>query len=599
MNASDPPAASSRPAARERARIGGPSIEARWDAAVRFFERHARPLTVAAWAVLLLAVGVFLYRQTAGTTLYRDDWTWALNRRGTSLDTFLQPHYGHFSLIPVAAYHVLFAVAGLTDYRPYRALVILIHLTCALVVFLSARRRLGDLMGLLAGSLLLLFGPAAQNILWPFQIGFLSSLAAGGGALLALDRRTRAGNVLGAVLLAVSLACSGVGIPVALGVCVDVAARRGGWRNLWIVAAPLVLYGAWWLLYETNETGYWGIDVYLTPGWVFNAPAAVAASMLGLGGPTGIDGPFTAFAWGAALGVVLVVALIRRVVRLGGVTPRLAALLTMVLSFWAITALGRGFFAGPVGGRYLYVGGFFMLLIAAEAAAGVVIGRRTAAVLAGVVLFAGISNVGAFRSAASELRADARTTRVELGALDIGRPLVAADYISQGFLFDEVVAGPYFRAVDALGNPGASPAEIAGSPESLRAAADAQLTAIHRVRLVPAPGAQPAGNAPAPESPGAGSIRAQGPCLSYAPPAVIGPGGATGVQVGLPRDGLLVRAGAAPLTVGVRRFAGAFRRVGVVAAGASATLAIRPDLASTPWHVEVDSQRPLKLCARG
>jgi hypothetical protein len=80
---------------------------------------------------------------------------------------------------------------------------------------------------------------------------------------------------------------------------------------------------------------------------------------------------------------------------------------------------------------------------------------------------------------------------------------------------------------------------------------------------------------------------------------VIGPGGATGVQVGLPRDGLLVRAGAAPLTVGVRRFAGAFRRVGVVAAGASATLAIRPDLASTPWHVEVDSQRPLKLCARG
>src|SRR5438045_469852 len=83
------------------------------------------------------------------------------------------------------------------------------------------------------------------------------SRGAGVGALLALDRRDRAGDVAASLLLALSLASSGVGIPVALGVIVDVLGRRGRSRELWILAAPLILYGIWWLAYQTSQTSHW------------------------------------------------------------------------------------------------------------------------------------------------------------------------------------------------------------------------------------------------------------------------------------------------------------------------------------------------------
>ena len=49
---------------------------------------------------------------------------WALHRRGNDLGTFLRPHLGHFSLVPIAIYRVLFASAGLTHFAVYRVMVI-------------------------------------------------------------------------------------------------------------------------------------------------------------------------------------------------------------------------------------------------------------------------------------------------------------------------------------------------------------------------------------------------------------------------------------------------------------------------------------------
>lgn len=564
--------------------------------------RHARPLCAWILAALLLAAGGFLVHETSADTLYRDDWTWALHRRGNDIGTFLRPHYGHFSLIPIAIYRVLFAIGGLTDYRPFRATVILLHLTCVVVVFLYARRRVGDLLALLLATLLLFFGPGAQNILWPFQIGFLLSLAAGGAALLAVDRRTRAGDVVAAVMLAVSLASSGLGIPVALGIWVETLLARRGRRALWTISAPLLAYLVWWVAYQTSQTGYWGTDVYLTPAWVLTAPMAVMGALLGLGGASKLDGAPEAFGWGAALGVLVLTALAVRVARAGTLTPRMAGLVTTVLVFWTVTALGRALFGPPVAGRYLYVGAFLMLLIAAEAGRGVVVSRRAAAVLVVVVAFAAVSNLGAFRSGAADLRAETQRARVELGALGIGRPLVGPGYVSQGFFFDEIVAGPYFRAVRDLGSPAASEAEIAASTPDLRAAADAQLAAIHRIALLPVRAATQAGAPPTlVPMPGNGaSATPRGSCLVYRPPAVIAPGtAAPGLEVVLPVRGLLVRAGAGAVTVGVRRFADAPRSVGAVAPGGSAIVAIGSDLSRRPWYVRVGGERPASLCARG
>ena len=64
--------------------------------------------------------------------------------------------------------------------------------------------------------------------------GYLGSVAAGLGMLLALERRDTMGRVLGCVLLALSIASSSVGIPFAGVALVEVVLRRPGpWYRWW------------------------------------------------------------------------------------------------------------------------------------------------------------------------------------------------------------------------------------------------------------------------------------------------------------------------------------------------------------------------------
>ena len=102
-------------------------------------------------AVVLLATGAFLLRETRGTTFWFDEWQWVLDRRGDDLSAFLAPHNGHLTLVPVALYKLLFATAGLENYTPYRVMVVAAHLGCVALLFAYARRRVGDPAALRSG----------------------------------------------------------------------------------------------------------------------------------------------------------------------------------------------------------------------------------------------------------------------------------------------------------------------------------------------------------------------------------------------------------------------------------------------------------------
>ena len=166
---------------------------------------------------MLAVTAAVILHETRGTTLWTDEWTWALDRRNDGLGTLLEPHNGHFSLVPLLLYRALFATVGIDDYVPYRVMVVIGHLGCAGLLFAYARRRIGPLAALLPTAVLLMLGPAWQNFLWPFQIAWLISLAAGLGALLALDRGDRRGDAVACALLALALASSGIGIAIARG----------------------------------------------------------------------------------------------------------------------------------------------------------------------------------------------------------------------------------------------------------------------------------------------------------------------------------------------------------------------------------------------
>lgn len=570
-------------------------------------EERGRPASAArlsppwlAWVALaaLLAVGgAFLYHETRDTTFWRDEFIWAQTRRGNSAGTFLDDHFGHLSLVPVVIYRLLFATAGLRHHAPYALVSVAAHLTVVGLLFAYARRRVGDVLALLVAALMLFLGPAAQNILWPFQMAWLISLAAGIGALLALDRRDRAGDVAACALVALSLASSGVGIAVAAGATVDVLWGRRRWRDAWIVAIPLALYGLWTLTFQSQASHDLVGGVLSLPGLVADAPAAALSSLAGLAGSTTIDGPLSPLTWGAPLAIVAVAFALWRIRRLGSVPPRFAALMTAWLVFWTATALGRSIFVGPKAGRYIYVGALLLLLAGVELARGVRVSKPVAAACALAVCAAVASNVFAFRDAAADLRRESQMTRAELGVLDIARPLAPPGYVSQGFLFDEVIAGPYFRAEDALGTPAATPAQLARLPEDARAAADAQLRALHAVALRAAPATLRPGPAPVVDAVAGGSIARRGACVSVraggASPALL--------AVTLPPGGALLRAGAGGATVAVRRFAARFPRqsLGTLASGGTALLRIGPDRAAQPWYVGLSARAGGRVCGVG
>ena len=548
-------------------------------------------------AVLALATGALLYHETRGTTLWFDEWLWLFQRRGGSLGSFLDTHNGHLSLIPVAIYKLLFATAGIRSSAPYRVVLIVAHVgTCALL-FVYARRRVGAFLALLATAMLLLFGPGWENLLWPFQITWLLSLGAGLGALLAFDRNDRGGDVTACVLLVVALASSGIGVPIVLGVAVELVLTRRPLREAWIVAVPLLLYALWSIGYQ--HTGFRQHDIVAAPSFIYTAAAATLSALAGLGGSTGQDGPGTLMTWGPALLVLSLIALGWRLARIGRLEPRVAGLATMALSFWVLTAVSRAFISTPFVSRYLYVGAVFVLLLAIELVRGVALTRWSGSIVGVAALAAIVSNVGALRDAARLLRDNGQSTTADLGALEIGRPVMPPGYVARrlpGYPFVVVPAAAYFAAERSVGTPASTPRQIAADPEAARETADAELLGIHQLALGALSAAPALGPAPAVDSFGSGTISTHGACVTFTPSRVLPSGATAGLAVTVAESGVALEALGAPAAVGVRRFADVFQPVGTLEPQGRASIRIAADRSAQRWHLQIISSGRVLAC---
>ena len=327
-----------------------------------------------------------------------------------TLDALLLPHNEHLSLVPVLVFKALFSTVGHRLLRalpgrrpraPLRRRGAAVRLRAPPGRRRARARRRGD-------------GPVPRHgwpdVLWPFQIGFLGSLAAGIGALLALDREDRRGDITAAVLLAVALASSSLGIPLLLAVALEVlgrpdrrralVGRRGARRALRRLVRRL----------RRLERAATSDNLFGSPAYVAEAAAGAAGAVFALGRD-----------WGRMLAVGAVVALLVSLHRRGHASWRLIALIAAPLGFWFLTAVARGHLGEPASPRYLYPGAVFLLLIAVEASAGARLARGALAV--GAVFLAGalLGNVGAMREGAGFLRDESTAVDGALAAL----PLVA------------------------------------------------------------------------------------------------------------------------------------------------------------------------------
>jgi hypothetical protein len=585
----------------------------------------------AAIAIVLAAGAGLIAYQTRGTFFWADEWEWILTRRGGGLDTFLQPHNQHFSLVPVALYKLLFATAGLRHYWPYRALLIGVEVICALLIFMYGRRRVGGLYAVLAAVLILTFGPGWQDMLWPFQNAWILTVVGGVGALLALDRRTRNGDIAACVLLGLSLASASPGIAVAAGLTLEVLLTRRR-RDLWIVAIPIALYALWWAGYQ--HTQFSRHALLLLPRFVFDSAAGTLSALTGLAQVDVInDGKGDFLSWGAPLLLAALVAMAWRLRTLGRIPTRVLTLSTILLVFWFLTGIGRAYVA--VGSlvltstgdesRYLYIGASYAMLLVLELAwasveapgrpglRGVWAARGTpasqgvplqalgqpalAVVIAVLVVGAALSNIGPLEAGGTLLRDQAEDSQAELAAMNVSRPIVSPSYVSNGFIFGIVRAQAWFNAEKALGAPPLSAGTLAGLPEFARQTADSQLISIQNLTLHNIPASTPTGSSPPPiDGVTAGTDRSHGGCVRFTPAAFVPQGVSSSIEVAIPAGGLIIRPGSSPTTVGVRRFSSSALPLGTVAPGTEAGMLVKPDLAPQPWHVRLAATTPFSAC---
>jgi len=440
-------------------------------------------VTAAVWFMLL----------GRGLTFFFDEWNFVDTRGQSFWTTDLSPHNGHPVIVPFALYRLAFAAVGIGRYWPYMALVVAVNILCGWLLFILLRRRLSPVVAAALASVVMLLGPAWQDLLWPFQIGFLGSMAGGLGALVFLDRQRTRPDLLAAACLTLAVFSSGVGISVLVGITVELLWRRSSWHRIWVTVVPAALFGAWYLTKGRGSTPV--IEPGLSAGAHFVGAAAAGV----LGASTGQSS-----AVGGVLAIVLVVLVVIAVVLSPGQSGRLAMAVTGALCFWVLTLLARG--TSPTASRYLYPGAIFVLLAVGELPhlLGARIARsktrrlhapasrsRTDRLLS-VGLVAGILAYSAFAiwrnsdvllSGQSGLLGVSQTVRAELGAVQLAGPALPATFRPDTHNMPQVTTGPFLAAVAAYGSPGDSAHGIPSAPAAARAAVDAMLLRARPMRL--------------------------------------------------------------------------------------------------------------------
>jgi hypothetical protein len=509
-------------------------------------------------------------------TFFNDDWSFLLQRPGFTAHALLDDHNGHLSLLPVLVYKGLVALVGLDAQWAFRLVLAVAVAAVGGMVYALVAVRAGRVPALVAATLLVFLGPAWEDLLWSFQIGFVGSLAAGLGALLALERDGPRGNAAACALLVASVGLSDVGIALVVAAAISLA-LRGRLRQAWIVAVPLALFALWLVTYGRDaSTGLSSSRLLDVPGYVLDSAAAGVASLTGFA-PGGWFGATTVS--GRALLALALLAIVLWALRGGRPSAGVLVFLAGALAFWCLAGANFTFGREPVASRYQLVDATFLILIAAELAGPVRLGRAASAALLAAALVVLGSNLTALRSGFRFMREHADNARAALGALEIAGPRTPpgfrlVDRVAGDPYLASVTAGRYFSETAAHGSPAWSPRVIAGAPATARAAADRVLVAAYGLRVEPVSGHAGA-------AAGAGCRTAPRP------------------DVALPPGGAVVRnRSAASAALGARRFGvGTSVPLGEVRARSTARIRIPADRATLPWHLVMGTGATLQLCA--
>jgi hypothetical protein len=546
----------------------------------------SRPARALLAASLAAAAFLLIAHFGKGQNFFLNEWELVLQRRGWDAETLLAPLNEHLFLVPITVFKVLLELVGLGPHWVFQVPVVAAHLATALLLFLLARVRVGEWLALGAAVIVLFLGSAWDDLLMPIQVSFVGSMAAGLAMLLVFDRpASRSRDIACAFLLTASLACSGIGLSFAAVAFVEVVGRPG-WRRLWIVGLPMLLWLLWFAVYGTTELEAGGnarANLPFLPSFVADEVAAALGAVAGL-----------SLEWGRVLALPALALVVRALLSGSAMSVRLLSLLAGVLSFWTLTGLARAHLNDPGATRYLYVSGVFAILIAAELARDrAPASRLGSALLVAAVLFCVLGNLNHLRGGRDTFRDWSEETSARLAALELAGPAsVGPDFRPAPSLAPRLYAADYFNAVRAFGSAAAPRDALVAASERARRGADDTLTRALALRPREAIGDDGSPRVSVDAVRG-GRLVTRPPCAVVLPRAPL-----ASIEVTAPPAGVIVRAdGDEAVTVSVRRFADAFGpAVGTVAPG-EARVVRTPALGSTvPWHVRAASETGVAIC---
>ncbi len=522
-----------------------------------------------ALVVLLAATAALMFHLTRGLTFNLDEWTVVTQRRGPGAPSLLEPHNEHLTLLFFIVFLGLLKLGGLDAFALMMVPLVALQLALGYLLFVIAKRRLGAGVAVGVAAFALLSGLAYENFLIPGQAAQMLSIVAGVGAFALLDSpRTRRTDLALVALVLVTISSSGLGIPILLGLAVELALTREGRERLWVVAAPFALYLVWYVAYGTNRAGLDELTLSLL--WAWTAANHAAGAIIG---ERQIEP-------GRDMLIVLLVILAYRAFRVDRAgRVRLAALATILLTFYGLTAISRHDIAPPSSSRYLTVGVVFLLLMLVEAARGWRIRVWVPFVVLALVWVSfgkADGNADAIRDGRALFLQRSDRVRASLGAVELlGRQRVAPTLEIAPLAAPFLEAGPWFDALDGLrGDPGDSPAELVGAPADARAFADDTLMRAGGLRP------QPVG--------GGGAV-------------AFGRARCTPLQGAIvPRAGVRVEASASqPLTLRARRFGTDWAMVGVLPIPAGGVVELHPLPDASPVPYAIQTQEAKRICRLG
>jgi hypothetical protein len=434
---------------------------------------------------------------TRGTTMFIDEVAMFQQNGGLHPSALLAPFNEHLELARRLMYAIclpLFGAGGSFLAAKLIEISSVVLVICLVFVFMS--KRIGAAAALALSLLLLLFGSAWELNFAVSGIGTVLALAAGTGALMALERPGRRRDVIACILLTISVASFTTGLAFAVGAAALLWLTPGGRRRLWVVVVPLALYVGWlaWvrLVYvpaHGEVQPLIGHNILLIPNMIVQQAASTAGAITGTNFDFEPQGPFAVFftssQYGGLIAALAAGVLIWRMRR--RTSPMLWALIATLVAYWIELAIGSGLGRAPSTIRYVYTAGVLATILAAEAAWKPLRARRPLLILYALVGLALLGNLARLRDGMHFYRAFGTAVRAQLAAVEIARPSEPPQFQTAvgAPLFVRVNAGQYLMAVSRYGSPAFSEADLLGQPETVRAAADSVLVAALQLRAAP------------------------------------------------------------------------------------------------------------------